>query len=388
MGLLDKILGEDTVSKVNNMTIKDPAEVFKDILRKASGSTYAREIKYSIFYKIIAFRGVTEGLGTSTIVANVALACAQMGLTVCVVDTSILHPTQDVLLNTNYITNDIEPKDRLDWFDMPYTKRSPLHVSSYDKSISVLSFYGKERGITDILSTNDNASLVEIAFSVLNDKFDIILVDSCHELTSVNTTALQMSQKVIQVWGDSSSVVNNIDGFITNNVTLSCPLDKMRYVVYSKTIPDVIGNTDNLLKEYRLTKLTEFPLSVDVARVGKLGKKLWNYVSESPDIEEYQRGIIFMTGHILNIDLEDEEKGTKQAKGTITSQQIMDGEVEGTVTKKLKDRQEALDIATDLKTADEQLKGKKVKGKKKKQRGKNKEESSDIILDDDDEIIE
>ena len=378
MGFLDKILGEDTVNKVNNMTIKDPSLVFKDLLRRASGSSYIRDIKYSIFYKIIAFRGVVDGLGTSTIVANVALACAQLGLTVCVVDTSILQPVQDVLLKTTYLTHDVKPEERLDWFDMPYTKRSPLHVSTYDRNISVLSFYGKERGITDILSTNDSSSLVEIAFSVLNDKFDIILVDSCHELTSVNTTALQMSQKVIQVWNDSSEVVNNIDGFITNCVTLSCPLDKMRYVIYSKTVPDVIGNTDNLLKEYRLNKLTEFPLSVDIARVGKLGKKLWNYVSEEPDIEKFQNGIIYIVCHILNIDLED-VNGTKQPKGTITSNEIMNGEVEGTVTKKLKDRQEALDIATDLKTADEQL------SKSKNKKPKN---SDEIIIDDGDEILQ
>ena len=55
-----------------------------------------------MFYQIFAFKGVADGVGTSTLVANVALALADLGLTVLVMDTSMLHPVQDILLKTKY----------------------------------------------------------------------------------------------------------------------------------------------------------------------------------------------------------------------------------------------------------------------------------------------
>ena len=246
------LFGKD--KKLSELTIKNPREVFTDILKITSGTSVTRELPYDIFYQTIAFRGVVEGLGTSTIVANTALAIAETNLTVCVIDTSILQPVQDILLHTN--VDSIDEKDRLDWFDMPYTKKSPLHVSRLNGNISVLSFAGKKRGIVDILSTNDATQLVDIALAELHNKFDIILIDSCHEMTSVNIAALQQAQHVIQVWSDTPQVTRNIDNFITNCVTLSIPLDKMRYVITNKVTPDLIGaNSDELINQYRLKKL-------------------------------------------------------------------------------------------------------------------------------------
>ena len=174
MGFLDKFIDEKQTA---NMTVKDPKKIFADVLKQVSGATLTRETKFAIFYQIVAFKGVCDGVGTSTIVANTALALAELGLNVCVLDTSILHPSQDVLLKSNYVGTDMEKDKRLDWFDMPYTKRSPLHSSTLNNKISILSFYGKQRGVTDMLSTMDNDTLVDMALTELHNKFDIILID-------------------------------------------------------------------------------------------------------------------------------------------------------------------------------------------------------------------
>ena len=68
MGLIDKFVNVEKTSKV---TVTDPREVFNNILKGASGATYTREIKSEIFYQVIAFKGVVEGVGTSTLVSNV-----------------------------------------------------------------------------------------------------------------------------------------------------------------------------------------------------------------------------------------------------------------------------------------------------------------------------
>ena len=326
MGLLDKFIDKE---KTEKLTVKDPRAIVNSILKGTSGSSLVRDLKYNIFYQIYCFKGVVDGVGVSTLVANTALAMADLGISVLVIDTSILQPVQDVLLKTN-VENKNE-KNLYDWFDLPYIRNSVLHSSSLNNRVSVLSFYGKHRGMIDVLSTNDSGSLVDLALTEFHNKFDIILIDSCHELTSINMAAMQMSQQIIQVWNDTPTVVSNIDDFITNCVTLSCPLDKMRNVVFSKLNRDAMGNLDVLVKEYRLKKLATCYLSESCSLVLVTGKPLWQYVSSNKDIIEYTNFIIDVISLILNIDT----LGSKKARGTITSNDIVEGKVDGTLSKEI-----------------------------------------------------
>lgn len=331
MGFFDKFLDSEKTAKV---TIKDPKKVFEEALRQTSGSSYTRDIKYNIYYQIIAFYGVVDGIGTSTLVANTALAIAETGLTVCVIDTSMLAPSQDVLLNTE--TAELEEDgetEHLDWFDMPYTKKSPLHISKYSKNISVLSFKGKRRTVVDFLSTNDSNTLVDIALATLHSKFDIILIDCCHEMSAVNTACLQQAQQVIQVWNDSPSVVANLEGYITNAITLSCPLDKMRYVVANRMSKDAMGSLNELAKQYRCRIIATNYLSEELYLNTVIGKRLFRCESTNDLVAKYTECIIMIVCHILNIDLDAEKK----PKGTITSNDIMEGKVDGTYHKELKE---------------------------------------------------
>ena len=332
MGFIDKFVDKE---KVSQATLANPREVFYNVLKHTSGSSMTRNLRYNIFYQVIAFRGVTEGVGTSTLVANTALAIANLGLTVCVIDTSILAPVQDVLLKTpEAVIEDSAESDRLDWFDMPFTKKSPLHVSSLHHNISVLSFRGKNHTVIDILSTNDSATLVDIALTELHNKFDIILIDTCHELSEVNTACLQQAQQIIQVWNDAPTVLGVMENFITNSITISCPLDKMRNVVTSKMSKGVIGNLDDLLKQYRLNKIANNYVSEEIALLLVTGKTLWQYPTKDEMVIEYTNCIIDIVCYILNIR-DEKDKG-----GTITSNDIMDGKVEGTLHKKLNDENE------------------------------------------------
>lgn len=332
MAFLDKFINKE---KTSQMSITSPKEVLNEILRQASGSTAVRDLKYDIFYQIFAFKGVVEGIGTSTLVANVAQAIAQTGLTVLVIDTSMLSPVQDILLNTSVNSEvDNTTDERLDWFDMPYTKKSVLHISKLNGNISVLSFKGKKHTVIDMLSTTDSISLVDIALTQLHNKFDIILIDMTHELTSVATACLQQAQQVIQVWNDSPTALGNLEGFITNSVTLSCPLDKMRHVVFSKMSKDIIGNLDEVIKQYRLKSIAKNYVSEEVALQLVAGKSLWTLPSSDNMIKVYNDCVADIVCHILNIRSDDEPKGT------ITSNDITDGKVDGTLTKKMREEAE------------------------------------------------
>lgn len=342
MGFLDKYIDTE---KAKEIRLTTPSKIFAEALRQASGSSFTRDVRYKIYYQVFAFYGVVDGIGTSTLVANTALCLAEAGLTVCVIDTSMLAPTQDILLKTDEaVYNADKALKHYDWFDLPFVRDSVLHVSGYSKNVSVLSFRGGRRGVIDYLSPNDSDTLVSLALSTLHNKFDIILVDCCHEMTSVNTACLQQAQQVIQVWNDSPVVIGNMETFITNAITMSCPLDKMRNVIYSRLCHDSMGSLDGVLKQYRLRHLATSYLSEEVYLKAVLGKCLFRCESTDQMVIEYTEFIIRIACHILNIDLSAEEESSsgdkktkkdKKKKGEITVGDIREGKVEGTMTHEL-----------------------------------------------------
>jgi len=331
-------------NKFKDVKLKKPKEVISDLLRASSGASYVRELPFDIFYKIIAFYGVEAGVGTSTMVANTALALAKLGLNVAVFDTSMLAPSQDVLLKTNY--RDKEEMDRVDWFDISGTKKSVLNISKMDKKISVLSF--TDRDIKDMLSTKDTADLVSSAISEIMQKVDIILIDMCHEQSSVAAACLQQSHKVIQLWSNAPHVLMNIPKFLLNCGILSCPLDKMRNVITSMTVDDIPTNWDSLLNKYKLTRLGHSGMSLDIARAVAAGQSVYDLPSKSEDIQEFSTCITDIVCHLLNIS------DDKRAKGRFTAQDIVDGKVDGTLSKKYKEL-EPFPVTSTLEQADNEL---------------------------------
>ena len=337
-------------TEADDVRLASPKDVLTNVLKGVSGSGLSRSTGYNIYYNIVAFKGVKDGLGTSTLVANTAIALAKKGVKVCVVDTSILNSCQDTLLKTNYWN--YEPKDRYDWFDMGFTKKSVLHQSGYSSNIAVLSII-KDRSIVDLLSTNDTESMVSLAFPQLTATFDIVLVDICSEPSAIATAAMQQSQKVIQVWSNAPSVLINIANFERNNTICSCPPDKSRYVITSNTVDDIKTDWESLFNKYKFKHLAHVGMSLDIARVCATGKPVYMYPSNSEDIQEFTDCVDDIVSHLLNLEAEIEFH-----KGKLTVEDIMNGKVEGTLSKKFADANgDFPEIATTLDEASAQLNG-------------------------------
>lgn len=333
MGLFDLVKKEE----IENIAVKTPKDLFIDGLKSASGSAYSRKIDYNIFYKIVAFQGVKDGVGCSTIVANTAFALAKLGITVCVVDTSILSPCQNVLLNTDYKKDRDKTDGAVDWFDIFNSTRNVVTVSKYDSKIGVLAF--NDRTIIDLLSSSDNSDMVECALTQLNTKYDIILVDVCHEQTAIATSCMQQAHKVIQVWSDSIHLLDNSRHNLKNNMILSVPLDKMLDVITSMTVDDIPTNWDEVLKPYKLRRVAHVGMSKDIARLNARGKMIFDYASSSEDVQEFNDCIADIVCILLNISNDN------RTYGKLTVEQITNGEVEGTVSKKFSDRERAINDA-------------------------------------------
>lgn len=309
------------------VTAPSPSEILTSMLKTSSGTDISRTLRYSIFYQIIAFRGVKDGLGCSTIVANTALALANLGVTVCVVDTSILNPSQNELLHTNY--KDVDPKKQEDWFSLGFTKKSVLNQSKLNSRISVLAF--KDRNIVDLASTADNESLVQLAYTQLATKFDIILVDVCSEPSNIAMAAMQYAHKIIQVWSNAPHVMRNVDQFIKNATILSIPTDKMRYVVSSMTVDDIPMNWDAVMEKYKFKHLAHVGMSMEIARILATGKMVYEFASRHEDVAEFNECILDIVAHLVI-----PTKGVKKI-GTYSVDDIEDGRTDGILQQKYAD---------------------------------------------------
>lgn len=304
-----------------------PSEILTGMLKATSGSELSRTLRYNIFYQIVAFKGVKDGLGCSTIVANTALALANLGLTVCVIDTSILNPCQNDLLHTNY--KDIDPKKSDDWFSLGFTKYSVLNQSKLSSKISVLGF--KDRTIIDLASTADTEALVQLAYTQLATKFDIILVDVCSEPSNITMAAMQYAHKIIQVWSNAPHVLRNVEQFVKNATILSIPTDKMRYVVTSMTVDDIPMNWESVMDKYKFKHLAHVGMSLEIARILATGKMVYEFASRHEDIAEFNECILDIVGHLVT-----PIKNVKRV-GYYDPENIEDGRTEGVLQQKYAD---------------------------------------------------
>ena len=297
-----------------------PEVLFANTLKLFSGSDQQRiQLFKHAFYQVFAFKGVVDGVGVSTLVANTAVALAQLGATVCVIDTSIIAPVQDMLLKTHVVGK--EGEKVLDLFDILYTKENILHNSTISNKISVVSFYGKDcnngdgRTIRDALSSDESEDLITAVLSKMKPQFDFILIDSCSELTKVNAACLQQAQQVIQVWNDTPTVLDNINRFITNCRLLTCPIDKMRFVVLSKMSEKVDADYSKLFSKFHVRELAKTYLSEEIHYQVSIGNSIIYSLSSNDDmINDYSLAVYRIAMHIANLEVDEEGNVVRDTK--------------------------------------------------------------------------
>ena len=336
MGIFSaKKVNLDSLSKVSGRGI------LENMLRATSGADVAKDVSYSIYYKVVGFKPSKEGIGCSLLVADVAMALAKLGLTVCVMDTSILNPSQDVLLNTGNTSKE-------DWLEMPFTNSNVISVSKRNSKIHVLSF--RHRGVIDILSVAENEDLCNVAFTQLLDKYDIFLVDLSNEPSAVSTACMQHCHKVIQIWTNSPHALSNISDFVDSNVSLCCPLEKMSSVVTSMVVDDIPTDWGTILDKYKFKQVGNIPMSLEVARVVSLGKLPFDYQSNSEGISLYNKCIESVVSDIVEVETGETENFTGRSFGEVKSEEDDDSDYEF-VDEVMED--DIYDVLDDLKVSSE-----------------------------------
>lgn len=316
-------------NKLDNVQIKSMGEILGDVLKATSGtkSTEGGEDFNIIFNKIVGFRGVRDGLGTSLFVSNLALALANQGMKICVVDTSMLYPVQDTYLKTKIKQVGAQQDEVRDWFDLQYDDKDVLNISSLNQGIVVLSF--TERNLTDLTSISDTLELGQGAIDKVSPQFDLVLVDIANEYTSVGLAAMQACDVIYQIWSNDRASLASLDSFISNMMTQAIPYSKMQQVILLSAIEGIMQSLTDVYKRYGFKEVARVGLSEVIARENAVGRLPVTTRTAHEDIEEYKMAIAAVAKLVLNVDDGEKmiagekvsdiiEENTKKEKSTRT----------------------------------------------------------------------
>lgn len=249
-----------------------------------------------LFNKVIGFRGIVEGVGTSTIVQGLAHAFSdRTKLRVCVVDTSILYPSQYAFL-CNPFSEDAKSVLK-DWFSVEVSLPERIIDTRY-KRVSLLGCYN--RRLTDAFSTTDTLRLVEETFDTLKSLFDVIIVDLSHEWSQVAMCSARQCNKIFTVVDPSARCVNNMLQSLNNLAICAVPFHKYCTAIISKYSANGILGLDAIIKRAKLIPIAQIPFSSQIFEAGTTSKSCWGLSSPSYEIEQYNTVIDQILCSIVN----------------------------------------------------------------------------------------
>jgi cellulose biosynthesis protein BcsQ len=249
------------------------------LLGVVSGNNGLKISDQLLFDKIIGFRGIVPGVGTSTIVQNVAYALSETtNFAVCVLDTAFMYSTQYPMLVSGA---EGKRKDFLDFSG----DLSAIITETDLRNVYLLSLSG--RTVVDMMSSKDSELTVNNLIGALKTKFDIILVDLSYEFTNITIQTAIKCNKIVNVADQSLKCIYNMRKSLNTMATLAIPLAKANKVVFNKVIPDVLSNTKSVIQEAGLTIVGEIPFALDIAKQGVAGKRVWASVTSNQSIHDF-----------------------------------------------------------------------------------------------------
>lgn len=304
------------------------------ILRNMSGALPEKVSKQLLYDKVISFKGLANGVGTSTIVQSVASNIARKSnYSVCIIDTNYIYPTMYPMLVTGV---DDTRKDLLDFKD----DLTDIIIETNLKNVHLISMYN--RTVIDMLSSKDNPDTMNALISAVKSYYDVVLIDLSNEPSMISTYGALKSNKIFLIGDQSMRTIYNLRKVLNTLSTLGIPTVKSKNVVLNKVVRDVNANTNKVIIEAGLDMVGEIYASDKIATRGITGGVVYDEKTVDEDIKVFNEVIDNITDLILvkterNKDYTDKQKVDEENKkffGSImkkfkkTSKEELDLEVE------------------------------------------------------------
>lgn len=183
------------------------ANTTKQLTRDLSGVGTKSEKK--IVDNIISFVGLAGGVGTSTIVANIASLLNRQGFTVLVLDMNIMYPIQHSLFD---IKQEVEKKDFFSYL----VGQEPLGECIEYKNNSLGVMVANNRTLVNYIDTDSKEAsnnLLEMLDRVCN-LFDVVLIDANLGIDyDIVNTALYKSDFIYCIIDENVECLSNFNRF-------------------------------------------------------------------------------------------------------------------------------------------------------------------------------
>ena len=267
-----------------------------DVLQTLSGERYSiHDTSKLLFNKVIGFRGITSGVGCSTIVQNVASALvSEYNMRVCVIDTAFMYNAQyTLLMHSPDISGDgIKDISKYNGSDISTV------LAQVSNKLCVVGYYNKT--IVDALTRMDSADVIRDIIVKLKDTFDVILIDISDELSQTSVECAIQCNKIYTIVVPGITCVSNILKSMTTLASVAVPVYKCRNVIVNKVPLGVKTGLGMVLNAYTLKTLCEIELSNEIAIAGVKGKKIYGLASEDTGVTSFNVAVDTICKDILD----------------------------------------------------------------------------------------
>lgn len=271
-------------------------EAINNVIRRLGGSKGdGDKRRRRVVDNFVAIMGAAGGVGTSTIVANVAKTLANQGLHVLVIDTNIQYPAMQTFFK---IQQEIDKKDLVS-----FIMGRNVIGESIEQCGSISVMCANNRTLVDSANC-DTAKCSENLFGALDsvrELFDVILFDCCNDLSAdiVNMTMFR-ADAIYLVWDEGISSIANTDRIRRNMYLTGIEAEhKVRVVMNKRTN---VHYSKYPLKELGLELVTVLPFDTAVIESGLRGDIFVSKgESTSKNAAAFASGIGVLAGKILEV---------------------------------------------------------------------------------------
>lgn len=207
MALLDKI-----ANKLENLS-GEKGNNLGEVINKQMDNIFAALVsndvrKIRVPDNVIAFIGASGGVGTSTIVANVAHSINKKGYSVIVLDMNLINPVQHILFG--YKWKDIK-NDVVDYLSGQCNLGSCI-LGNNRNGVQLIS--SGNRTIVDVINVDNQSKMIswETTIDRLKALYDVVLIDVNNMLMmDLVHASLYKADTIYTVWDENIECITSME---------------------------------------------------------------------------------------------------------------------------------------------------------------------------------
>lgn len=222
--------------------------------------------KKLILDHVFSFVGLSGGVGTSTIIANVASELTKMGRSVIIIDLNIMYPIQHSFFK---LKQELETKDLCSFLGGEATLGECIKYPA-GRDLGIL--IANNRGIVEHIDADskDGSNALTECLERLSSLFDFVLIDCSNRLENeLINTALYKSDRIMAILDE------NLEGLSNYNRLCSamgaCGIDYMRVKTILNKRTSIQYNR-SILKDFNIDLIQVLPFELGIIESGLKGE--------------------------------------------------------------------------------------------------------------------